>query len=83
MKVNPVNEEKVLLVQPAPPQKLAQASNLASLSRSRPQRREKKTPFSRLLKRVIDGKTWMFIMSAVTLFALFGVSSIAIKICVG
>lgn len=47
-------------------------ANLMSLSRSRA-RREKRHNCNKILKKIVDGKSATVIMSAVTLFALFGV----------
>ncbi len=50
-------------------------SNLNSLSKSRQTRRDKKHNCNKLLRRIVDGKWATIIMSLITLFALFGVSS--------
>lgn len=72
MKVNPSSEEKISLIKS---QTMASGqSGLQSLSRTnRNSRRQDKYACNKLLKKIVEGRAAILIMSSVTLFCLFGV----------
>ena len=75
MKVNPSSDEKLQLIKKQANSSGIGQSGLQSLSRSnRIPRGRDKHACNKLLKKIVEGRAAILIMSSVTLYALFGVS---------